>query len=50
VTEAARRMGRVIRPNDAWIAATALLYGGELVAHNAADFNFLPGLTIITEA
>ena len=50
VTEAARRTGRVIRPNVTWIAATALLYGAELVAHNAADFSFLPGLTIITEA
>ncbi|HKQ76312.1 MAG TPA: hypothetical protein VJ810_21640 [Blastocatellia bacterium] len=34
----------------AWIAATALLYGLELVTHNATDFDNLPGLTIITEA
>jgi predicted nucleic acid-binding protein len=50
VSEVARRVGRVIRPNDAWIAATALLYGAELVTHNASDFNFLPRLQIITEA
>jgi tRNA(fMet)-specific endonuclease VapC len=50
VSEAARRVGRVIRPNDAWIAATALLYGAELVTHNASDFDFLPGLQVITEA
>jgi tRNA(fMet)-specific endonuclease VapC len=31
VSEAARRVGRIIRPNDAWIAATALLYNAELV-------------------
>jgi tRNA(fMet)-specific endonuclease VapC len=50
VTETARRQGRKIETADAWIAATAILYGSELVTHNAADFNYLPGLTIITEA
>jgi predicted nucleic acid-binding protein len=50
VTEAAKRLGRVIRPNDAWIASTAILYRAELVTHNAADFDYLPGLTVITEA
>jgi len=50
VSEAARRVGGVIRPNDAWIAATALLYGAELVTHNTSDFDFLPGLQVITEA
>src|SRR5262249_21013693 len=50
VSATARRLGRVIHPNDAWIAATALLYGVELVTHNASDFDYLPGLTIITEA
>jgi predicted nucleic acid-binding protein len=34
---------------DSWIAATALLYGVELVMRNASDFAYLPGLTIITE-
>jgi tRNA(fMet)-specific endonuclease VapC len=46
----AQRAGRHIETADAWIAATAILYGAELVTHNAADFNFLPGLQIITEA
>jgi len=35
---------------DAWIAATALAYGLELVTHNPADFAGIPGLTVITEA
>jgi tRNA(fMet)-specific endonuclease VapC len=46
----AQRAGRHIETADAWIAATALLYNAELVTHNAGDFNFLPGLKIITEA
>jgi predicted nucleic acid-binding protein len=35
---------------DAWIAATALEYGLELVTHNAADFQAIAGLRVITEA
>jgi len=35
---------------DAWIAATALVHGHELVTHNAADFRGIRGLRIITEA
>ena len=35
---------------DAWIAASALVHGYELVTDNAADFNGIRGLTIITEA
>jgi tRNA(fMet)-specific endonuclease VapC len=46
----AKRAGRKIETSDAWIAATALLYDMPLVTHNAADFNFLQGLQIITEA
>ena len=49
VSDQAHGLGRVIHPNDAWVAATALLYGVELVTHNASDFEYLPGLTIITE-
>lgn len=45
-----KRAGRQIETADAWIAATALLYGLELVTHNASDFDYLPELTIITEA
>lgn len=35
---------------DAWVAATALAYGLELVTHNPADFAAIPGLTVVTEA
>src|SRR5215475_4841261 len=50
VSEQAQRLGHIIHPNDAWIAATALLYGAELVTHTASDFNYLPGLAFSTEA
>ena len=33
---------------DAWIAATALTHGIELVTHNPADFQGIAGLSIIT--
>lgn len=46
----AQRAGRQIDVADAWIAATAILYGAEMVTHNANHFDFLPGLQIITEA
>ncbi len=35
---------------DAWIAATALVHGYELVSHNPADFQGIRGLTVITES
>ncbi len=35
---------------DAWIAATALANGLELVTHNPADFSGIPALTIISTA
>jgi predicted nucleic acid-binding protein len=44
-----KRDGRHIETADAWIAATALLYGAPLITHNAGDFVNLPGLTVITE-
>jgi tRNA(fMet)-specific endonuclease VapC len=34
---------------DAWIAATALVHGYELVTHNPADFHGIRGLKLITE-
>ncbi len=34
---------------DAWIAATALDYGLELITHNARDFSGVAGLRVITE-
>lgn len=44
------RRSRPISVDDAWIAATALAHGLELVTHNPADFAGIPGLTVISEA
>jgi len=44
-----RRGGHHIDTADAWIAATALLYGVPLVTHNRDHFIHVPGLTIISE-
>ena len=44
------RRAQPIAVDDAWIAATALAHGVELVTHNPADFAGIPGLTVITEA
>jgi predicted nucleic acid-binding protein len=44
------RKPRPIGVADAWIAATALAHGIELVTHNPADFAGIPGLTVVTEA
>src|SRR5438445_9435486 len=46
----ARRSGRPIQCADAWIAATALLYGVPLVSHNPNDYSGVTGLTVLTEA
>lgn len=50
VTERVKKAGRSIQSSDAWVAATALLYNAPLVTHNKADFMFVPGLSIISEA
>jgi predicted nucleic acid-binding protein len=44
------RSAQPIGVADAWIAATALAHGVELVTHNPTDFQGVPGLTVITEA
>lgn len=44
------RRSQPIGVADAWIAATALAYGLELVTHNPADFAGIPGLVVVTEA
>lgn len=44
------RQSRPISTADAWIAATALAHGFDLVTHNPADFAGIPGLTVISEA
>lgn len=43
-----RAMGRPISPEDAWMAATALLYDLPLITHNPKDFEDISGLEIIT--
>jgi predicted nucleic acid-binding protein len=49
VTIGARRRGRPIEVADAWIAATAMLYGIPLVTHNPDDFVGVDGLVVVTE-
>ena len=43
------RRHQPISTDDAWIAATALVYGMELVTHNPADFAGVPNLAVIAE-
>jgi tRNA(fMet)-specific endonuclease VapC len=50
VRVASRRLGRPIEVADAWIAATALLYGIPLITHNPGHFVNVPGLAVISEA
>ncbi len=50
VTFGARRKGRPIQTADAWIAATALHYRVPLVTNNAADFEAIDGLHVVTAA
>lgn len=45
----AQQAGRVIAPADTWIAATALLYQMPLMTHNRTDFDWINGLTVISE-
>src|SRR5271165_3696143 len=39
VMVAARRVGRRLETADAWIAATAVLYGAPLITHNGGDYS-----------
>ena len=50
VTHSERARGRVINPQDAWIAATAIQYGIPLITHNRKHFEGVAGLTVISEA
>ena len=45
-----QRRAQPIGVADAWIAATALAHGIELVTHNPSDFRAITGLRIISEA
>jgi len=49
VRHQAYRNGRVIETADAWIAATALLYKVPLVTHNHSHFDWVNGLSLISE-
>lgn len=44
----AKRLGRVLLPGDAWIAATAVVLDVPLVTHNKNDFDYLPALKLIS--
>ena len=44
-----QRKGRLIAPNDAWIAACAVRHGVALVTHNEKDFRGVASLQLITE-
>ncbi len=43
-----RNVGRHIKPDDAWIAATALEHDLVLVTHNVKDFEAVEGLQILS--
>jgi tRNA(fMet)-specific endonuclease VapC len=45
-----QRRPRPIAVADAWIAATGLAHGLELVTHNPVDFQGVAGLSILTQA
>jgi predicted nucleic acid-binding protein len=46
----AQKRGRRIETADAWIAATALLYGADLLTNNPSDYSGVPGIRILSEA
>lgn len=45
---AARQRGRVLQTADGWIAATAKALSIPLITHNAKDFDYLPGVKLVT--
>lgn len=44
----ARANGRRIEAADAWIAATAMLYGATLITHNPKDYLGVPSLHVLS--
>jgi predicted nucleic acid-binding protein len=44
----ARANGRRMEAADAWIAATALVYGAVLITHNPKDYLGVPNLNILS--
>jgi tRNA(fMet)-specific endonuclease VapC len=45
----AKQQGHPIDAADAWIAATAIRYRAPLVTHNGAHFQWVAGLTVISQ-
>ncbi|MDQ3080998.1 MAG: type II toxin-antitoxin system VapC family toxin, partial [Gemmatimonadota bacterium] len=41
-----RAAGRMIAPNDFWIAASALAHGLTVVTGNVREFDRVPGLSV----
>jgi predicted nucleic acid-binding protein len=50
VRESSRKRGRLITHADAWVAATALSCSAPLVTHNAADYEGVTGISVISES
>jgi tRNA(fMet)-specific endonuclease VapC len=50
VMVAAKANGRRIEAADAWIAATALLYGATLITHNPKDYVGVPNLRVLSSS
>ena len=44
------RSGHPINVDDAWVAATALLYDVPLVSHNRSHFEHVPHLRLVSES
>jgi tRNA(fMet)-specific endonuclease VapC len=45
----ARRRGRPLERQDAWVAATSVYLDVTLITHNASDYVGVPGLRVITQ-
>lgn len=46
--KAGHPLGQNHQTNDLWIATTAIFYDAPLLTNNRADFEGLPGLTLLT--
>ncbi|MDD9884543.1 MAG: type II toxin-antitoxin system VapC family toxin [Gammaproteobacteria bacterium] len=44
-----KKQGKLVEPNDAWVAACAVWHNVPLVTHNAKHFKNISGLQMITE-